>query len=157
MSTAPERVVVIGVGNALGGDDAAGLLVARRVRERIAGIDVVEHEGDSTGLVELLDGAGGAVIVDALRSGSPPGTVRRFDAGAAPLPVRLRGSTSTHAVGLADAIELARTLGRLPARLVVIGIEGERFTAGAAHTPAVEGGIAAATAAVLAELTALRQ
>ena len=157
MSTAPERVVVIGVGNALGGDDAAGLLVARRVRERIAGIDVVEHEGDSTGLVELLDGAGGAVIVDALRSGSPPGTVRRFDAGAAPLPIRLRGSTSTHAVGLADAIELARTLGRLPARLVVIGIEGERFTAGAAHTPAVEGGIAAATAAVLAELTVLRR
>ncbi len=157
MSTAPERVVVIGVGNALGGDDAAGLLVARRVRERVAGIDVVEHEGDPTGLVELLDGAGGAVIVDALRSGSPPGTVRRFDAGAAPLPVRLRGSTSTHAVGLADAIELARTLGRLPARLVVIGIEGERFTAGAAHTPAVEAGIAAATAAVLAELTALRR
>jgi hydrogenase maturation protease len=45
---------------------------------------------------------------------------------------------STHALGVAEAIELARALGRLPARLEVYAIEGARFTAGAGLSPAVE-------------------
>jgi hydrogenase maturation protease len=62
--------------------------------------------------------------------------VHRFDATDRPLPVEL-GSASTHALGLAAAIELARELGRLPRRLVVYGIEGERFELGEGLTPAV--------------------
>jgi hydrogenase maturation protease len=46
--------------------------------------------------------------------------------------------TSTHALGVPEAIELARALGRLPARLEVYAIEGARFTAGAELSPAVE-------------------
>ena len=72
-----------------------------------------------------------AVIVDAVRSGAPTGTIHRFDAGAGPLPASLRGVASTHHVGLAEALELARALGRLPARTTVYGIEGISFDAGA--------------------------
>ncbi|MGA8805322.1 MAG: hypothetical protein WB866_11580, partial [Solirubrobacterales bacterium] len=46
--------------------------------------------------------------------------------------------SSTHALGVADAVELARELDRLPARLAVYGIEGENFEAGEGLTPAVE-------------------
>ena len=88
-------------------------------------------------MLEIWDGAALAVVVDAVSSGAEPGTVHRFDAVAAPLPARLRTSTSTHAVGLTEAIELARALGRLPDRLIVYGIESGRFEAGAALTPAV--------------------
>ena len=103
--TAP---LVIGVGNPWRGDDGAGIEVARRVGG-------IAFEGDGTGLVELWAGAEDAVVVDAAASGAAPGTVHRFDAAAGPLPARSLRS-STHHFGVADAIELARALDRLPPR-----------------------------------------
>jgi len=136
---------VIGVGNAARGDDAAGLLAARAVGG-------VELEGDPSALLDLFDGLDSAVVVDAVRSGAAAGTVQRFDAAGGPLPTAIRSSTSTHLVGIADAIELARALDRLPPRVTVYAIEGERFDLGAPVSPAV----AAAVDAVVAELTAAR-
>ena len=135
--------LVIGIGNAARGDDAAGLIAARR-------LGGLEHEGDPLGLLDVWDGVGLAVVIDAVSSGAEPGTIHRFDAAAAPLPALLRTSTSTHAVGLAEAIELARSLGRLPDRLIVYGIEGERFEAGTDLTPAVAAGTDAVETAVRA-------
>jgi hydrogenase maturation protease len=131
---------VIGVGNAARGDDAAGLIAARR-------LGGIEHEADPLALLDVWDGAESVVVIDAVRSGAAPGTIHRFDA-TEPLPAALRSSTSTHAVGLAETIELARALGRLPERLIVYGIEGERFEAGADLTPAVAAGIDAAVRAI---------
>jgi hydrogenase maturation protease len=56
--------------------------------------------------------------------------VHRYDAGEGPLPAQVFRS-STHAFGVGDAVELSRALGRLPARLVVYGVEGSSFAAGA--------------------------
>ena len=75
--------------------------------------------------------------MDAVSTGAEPGTLHRFDATAEPLPAELFRS-STHALGVADAVELARELDRLPARLAVYGIEGENFETGEGLTPAVE-------------------
>jgi hydrogenase maturation protease len=121
--------LVIGVGNPWRGDDAAGLAVA------VAAHGLC-HEGDATGLIDRWGGAQDVVIADAAASGAPAGTVRRFDARAQPLPARTLRS-STHAFGVADAIELARSLDRLPDLVVVYAIEGADFTAGAALTPEV--------------------
>jgi hydrogenase maturation protease len=144
MSSEPNpRVVVIGIGNAARGDDAAGLIAARR-------LGGLEHEGDPVGLLDAWAGAGVAVVIDAVRSGAEPGTVHRFDGGRTPLPARLRSSSSTHAIGLAEAIELGRALERLPARLIVYGIEGRCFEAGAPLTPAVAAAVDAVSAAVRA-------
>ena len=68
-----------------------------------------------------------------------------------PLPATFAGR-STHAFTVAQAIELARSLGRLPARLVVVGIEGRSFEAGAALGPAVAAAIEPAAERVLALL-----
>ena len=121
--------MVIGVGNRWAGDDGAGLAVARRLGGR-------ELEGDPSALIDLWAEADDAVVVDAAASGAPPGTIRRFDARSGPLPARCLRS-STHAFGVADAIELARALGRLPARLDVYAIEGERFASGEGLSAAV--------------------
>ena len=110
-------MILIGVGNGWRGDDGAGLALARRVRERApSGVEVREVEGDATALMDAWSGAEHVVVVDAAQSEAAPGTVRRFDAGAAALPVRALRS-STHAFGVSDAVELARALGRLPDRL----------------------------------------
>ena len=131
-------MIVIGVGNAWRGDDGAGLAVARRVRELApAGVEVREVEGEATALMDAWSGDDRVVVVDAAQSGAAPGTVRRFDARTSPLPARFLRS-STHAFGVADAIELARSLGRLPAVLEVYAIEGATFVAGDRLTPPVE-------------------
>ena len=135
-------MILIGVGNGWRGDDGAGLAVARRVRELApAGVEVREVEGDATALVDVWWGAGHVVVVDAAQSGAAPGTVRRFDVGSQPLPARSLRS-STHAFGVADAVELARSLDRLPGRLDVYAIEGVSFVAGDSLSPSVERAVA---------------
>jgi hydrogenase maturation protease len=144
-------VRVIGIGNPLRGDDAIGLLVARRVRE-LAGpeVDVIELEGEPSRLIDGWQGVRLAVVVDAVRSGATEGSVIRFDATADPLPLSL-SVTSTHALGLGDAIEIARSLDLLPTRLIVYAIEGTRFQAGAEVSPAVAAVVEAVAADVVRE------
>jgi hydrogenase maturation protease len=124
-------VLVIGVGNELRGDDAAGIEVARRLREsgRAGGVDVEDEQSDPTALIERWRGRAAVVLIDAV-PGDAPGAVHRFDASSGPLPKKRWGSSSTHAVGLEETIVLARTLGQLPARVIVYAIEGRRFGAG---------------------------
>lgn len=144
---------MIGVGNSLRHDDAAGLEIARRLRARTqgTGVAVHEHEGEALGLLDIWEGADAVVLVDALRTGATAGTIHRIDATSAPIPVRLRGSSSTHAIGVGEAIELARTLHRLPARVVLFAVEGRRFCAGSGLSPEVEAVTEALLDAVLLE------
>jgi hydrogenase maturation protease len=143
---------VIGVGNALRGDDAVGLAVAERLRGLVPeGVEVLEVEQEPTRLLDAWEGADLAVVVDAAQSGAEPGTVRRFDASGEGVPARVFRS-STHAFGVGDAVELGRALGRLPARVVVYGVEGADFTAGAPLSEAAAGAADEVAQAVLAEL-----
>ncbi len=148
----PKRLI-IGVGNDYRGDDAAGLLAARRLMEfTFGGARVVEAEGEASGLMELWEGAEEVIIIDAVVSGGEAGAVYRFDAAAAPLPRELFASCSTHSFSLAEAVELARALGRLPKKLVVFGIEGRNFETGAGVSAEVERGIERAAGMILGEI-----
>jgi hydrogenase maturation protease len=118
------RRIVLGIGNLDRGDDAAGPVVAQILREReLDDVELSEHDGEAISLPAQLERASIAVIVDACSAGSPPGTVRRFDAAVSPLPQE-RFGLSTHGMGLPEAIELARVLRRLPARCIVYAVEG---------------------------------
>jgi hydrogenase maturation protease len=136
------RTLLIGVGNAWRCDDAAGLAVARLLRGTLPeGVEVLECEGEPSALIDAWEGAQTLWLVDAVSSGAPPGTVRRLDASTGELPAELF-RTSTHHLGLAEAVELARALGRLPERTIVYGIEGESFDVGDELTPEVESAVA---------------
>ena len=144
--------LVIGIGNPDRGDDAAGLAVARRVRAAAARRDVpvIELIGDQLALLDAWDGVKDVYIIDAVCSGGGPGTVYTFN-GAQPLEARFR-HRGTHTFSLADVIELARALGRLPARLTGFGIEGATFEPGAPLSPEAEAAVEAVTVLLLREL-----
>jgi hydrogenase maturation protease len=146
----PRGLRIVGLGNALRGDDAVGLVVVRRLCELLPAADVIEQSGEPADLLETLgDGVEAVVLVDAVSSGAPPGEVHRLDASEVALP--FAASASTHGLGLAETIELCRALGRLPARLLVYGIEGRAFELGAPLSPEV----GRAAVAVTAELRQL--
>lgn len=126
--------LVLGIGNDWRSDDAAGLEVARRLRA--AGLRAVAWERDPWNLLDAWEREPVVILVDAVSSGAAGGTVHRLEAGAGALPARLfRGST--HHASVAEAVELGRCLGRLPARVEFIGLEGRRFEAGVGLTPEV--------------------
>ncbi len=127
--------LVIGVGNRDRGDDAVGPVVAERLAAR--GIDAVEHSHDGAALLDAWAGRGTVVLVDAMRSGVEPGTIRRFDASRERLPKGAFG-VSSHLFGPLEAVETARALGRLPPILIVFGIEGGSYRFGEPLSPAVE-------------------
>lgn len=122
--------LAIGIGNTDRGDDGAGISVVRRLR----GWRTMELD-DSTGLIDAWAGEEDVIVIDAMQSGRPAGAVIGMDA--ADEALNAGRFVSSHAIGLADIIELARALGRLPARLTVYGIEAERLDHGDPITPAV--------------------
>lgn len=121
---------LIGVGNRFRRDDAAALEVVRRLRlAHPPGVRLIEQKGEPASLIEAWSSVDEALVVDAISSGAAPGRLHRFDVTDAPLPAEVF-NPSTHAVGLPEAVELARELGRLPGRLIVYAIEGENFEVG---------------------------
>ncbi len=147
-------MLLIGIGNAFGRDDGVGLKVAESFLGR-PGLKVVSHHGEGTELMQLWQGHDAVVLVDACSSGHAPGTVMRFDVTADGLPPAYVGFSSSHQVGVPEAIELSRTLGSLPRWVVIVAIEGDDFTPGVGLTPAVEGACEEARAMVERELAAL--
>ncbi len=131
MNSRPEPpILVLGLGNAYRGDDGVGRVVARRLREaEPPGVAVRELSGEGASLMEAWQGAEAVILVDAVQSGDVAGTIHRFDAHEQGIPLRFF-HYSTHAFSVAEAVELARVLGRLPPRLLLFGIEGKNFADG---------------------------
>ncbi|MDZ4856866.1 MAG: hydrogenase maturation protease [Nitrospirota bacterium] len=134
-------VLVIGVGNAWRGDDAVGLQAARRLRVSLGpSVEVIDAEGDGLAILDLMEGIDHVILIDAVKGGGQPGTTVRLD-----LSVGSRWGTvvpcSTHAMGIADAIDLARALGRLPKQIILYGIEIESVESGAPISDAVREGL----------------
>ena len=130
--------VIFGCGTPIRGDDAAGLRVAQRLRS--LGIDARDHSGDGLALLEAWRGLDSVILIDAVVTGRPPGEISVWDGGGAPVSGDLRRASS-HFFGLAEAIQLARILGRLPSRLTLYGIEASRFDAGSPPSLPVEAAI----------------
>jgi hydrogenase maturation protease len=144
--------LVIGLGNEHRGDDRSGLDVVRALRPRLKGRARVEEcLSEGLALLDVWCDADRVLVVDAVRSGAPPGTVHRFEPGDGSL-AGFRTGTSTHGLSLAEACALAKGLGRLPRHLVIYGIEAENFEVGSGLSPPVARGVEEATARILEEL-----
>jgi hydrogenase maturation protease len=153
--------LVIGLGSPDRGDDAVGAAVARAVAALRPELEIVEHE-DPTALLDLWARHSPVVVVDAVRSGAVAGTLHWLETGATGPPLGAgawtsSGHGSTHAFGLAEMVELGRALGRLPDRLVVVGVEAETFDHGAPLSPQVAAAVPVATEAVCTALSPVRR
>ncbi len=134
-------LLFLGIGNLHRGDDGVGPFLAARLSENktlaAKGVRVLDHSGEGASLIEDWSGADKVVIVDAMKSGAKHGTVRRF----APIDETLSSGVfrySSHLFGLAEAVEMARRLGKLPKEMIIFGVEGKNFDFGAPLSKSVE-------------------
>jgi len=139
--------VVIGVGNEFRRDDGAGPAVIARLRalqpddHGLSRVTLAVSDGEPGRLIDLWQGARLAVVIDAVRdTASPPGHTSRLAPDA--LASAADGAASSHRIGLGDTVELARVLGRLPARLTVLTVVGRDFGLGAGLTAEVAAAVA---------------
>ena len=158
------RVLLIGIGDELRGDDGAGIELVRRLYAD-GGCDrlhCIERSGEATELLEAWRGWSRVIVVDAMRSGAAPGTLARLEitsqrpegtsqrpeGTSEPLTGLARGA-STHALGLADAVELGRVLESLPAHLILHAVEAVLLEAGSPLSTEVRQALPALEKAVL--------
>lgn len=137
MSSGPIKV--FGIGHPWRRDDGAGRIAVRRLLAlpskggALANAEIVEIESP----LEMLHAWAGTehvVIIDAVSSGAPPGTLHIVHSAQGDF----NQGTSTHGFGVFEALAIARNLGQLPQRVEIYGIEGQDFGHGEGLTPEVE-------------------
>jgi len=137
------RLRIVGIGSPAG-DDQAGWLVVQALASgplaqrcppdtRLAALDRPGAQ-----LIGQLEGADVAVLIDAVRSGAAPGTIHRVEA---PALAQADWPVSSHSLGVAGALALARALGALPARVLIYGIEIDSAATGRAPSEAVRAAV----------------
>jgi len=148
--TGTSDMLIIGCGNLQRGDDGAGVIAAERLRS--LGIAAEFCVGEASELIGAWSGADDVIVIDAVLTGVPVGTVHVWDSRH-PLEYG-KSSGSTHGLGVAEAIELARAINCLPERLRVYGIEGKSFEIGSGVSPEVERAVHEVVTRIAAEVKA---
>ncbi len=129
------KVAVIGVGQSLRGDDAAGLVAVHQWREGYPEtaarpeVRVETNELPGLALLDLIEGAEAAVLVDAVQTSTAPGTIHLLDQEE--LSAFASDAKSAHGWGVAETLNMGRLLGKIENTSIrLIGIEAEQMTLG---------------------------
>lgn len=154
-------VAVIGVGRGFRGDDSAGLEAVRRwqhlqpVTSQRQDIRVARVEEPGLELLDLLEGMDAAILVDAVITGAPPGTLRVVSPD--DLAEIRAAPASAHGWGVAEALMLGRTLDPRAAdiEIRILGIEAARTEMGTGLSPEVEAALPRACETIQIEVTGL--
>lgn len=142
----PMNIIVIGIGQSLRGDDAAGLEAVRLWQEKYpqtaqtVRVELAELPG--LVLLDLLKGMDAAILVDAVHASAPAGTLVRL--GLDDLAAFTPGTGSAHGWGVAETLHLGRSLHPwlTDMRVTLIGIVGEQFAIGAGLSSRVRAALA---------------
>jgi len=135
---ATGMTVVLGLGNPYLGDDGVGIAVAKELQRRNLGEGTLvrAHQTFDLWLLSEYSGASRLIIVDAVMSGSAPGTVTEYEV--APRQGQLSSLPGLHSLELHDLVDFAGRMGLLSCPVTVIGIEPKDCKLGEGLSPEVE-------------------
>jgi len=138
----PVRLLILGLGNVLCGDDGLGAVVVDRLTERYEipeGMSVLDGGTLGLSLLPHIEDAERVILVDAINAEAPPGSFVRLDGD--DVGPAVAGRLSVHQVGVADLLDAARWRGRLPEELVLLGLVPETLEVGVTLSARVEEGL----------------
>ena len=132
------RAVVLGIGNTILTDEAAGVRAVEalergwKLPENVLAID-----GGTSGMemIEDLSNLDFLVVLDVVKAGVPPGTVVKFAGD--DIPVFFRRKLSPHQIGLPDVLASLELLDALPKEIIVLGVELISLELGMEMTPTI--------------------
>jgi hydrogenase maturation protease len=150
------RVLVLALGNVLLADDGLGADALTRVERDYRIPEGVRLEDGGTlglALLGLIAESEHVILVDAVETGAPPGTLVRLD-GADVLDA-VRDRLSPHQVGVADLLNAARLIERYPSSVILLGLTPGDIGLAVVRSPAVSEGLEGLAAAVVREVRGL--
>ncbi|HEY5730096.1 MAG TPA: hydrogenase maturation protease [Anaerolineales bacterium] len=154
------RVVVIGIGQSLRGDDAAGLEAVRQWRDKFPetanrhGVRIESFELPGLSLLDAMEDADAAIMVDAIQSHASAGTIHRLDEK--DLSTFTLDAKSAHGWGVAETLEMGRLIGKIDRVTIrLIGIEAEKVNPGTSLSQSVQARLPAACRAIQEEVLAI--
>ena len=138
-----ERITVLGVGNTLRMDEGVGVHAVRTLGQRHRGdmpeVDFLDGGTLGLNLLPYVEEAAALLILDAVDSGSPPGTVIELSGNSIPKYSGIK--LSEHQVTLQEVLGLALIRGHLPARMILIGIQPADLATGDSLSPTAAGAL----------------
>jgi hydrogenase maturation protease len=149
-----RETIVLGLGNLVHSDDGAGVHAIHALQrdERVpAGVTLIDGGTQGMALLPHISNACRLLVLDAVDTSEPPGTLVRFEGQA----LRgLPGKASVHQLGFADLMAAMSLLGESPAEMVVLGVQPETTEWGAELSGPVEKALPGLVDCVVAQLRA---
>jgi hydrogenase maturation protease len=137
-----KKIKILGIGQSMRGDDEVGLEIVRRwldshIADFPGSIEAEILESPGLTLLGEIAGLDAAILVDAVQSGAPPGTLHQLSED--DLLNFGEGTGSAHGWGAAETLSLGRQLAPedLPEKIILIGVEAVQFELGEGLSPAV--------------------
>lgn len=155
MTCETRRTLVVGLGNPLMADDGVGLAALARLDDQYdLPPSVTLTDGGTWGMMLLpaIEEADELLLLDAVRSASPPGTLVRL--GREELPRYFSLKISPHQIDLREVLAVADLRGKLPPRLAVVGVEPEVVEMRHSLSPSVEARLGDLVEAAVRQLAA---
>jgi hydrogenase maturation protease len=148
-----DKIVVLGMGNVLRRDEGLGVRALQRLQERFDVPPTVELvDGGTLGLelISYLDQAQRLIVLDAILTDGPPGTLACLTANEVPAFLGIK--SSQHEVGLSDLLAVEQLRGNMPDEIVVLGLHPETIELGWELSHAVEAQLDKLVDATIAQL-----
>ena len=132
-----NKMVVLGLGNPLFQDEGLGIhfvhqLMQEEIDERV---ELIDGGTDALALLGVVEEAEYLLIIDAIDGEQPPGSIQQISGEN--IPRLVAGRVSAHQIGFQEVLALASLRGRLPAHIVLIGVQPQSLDWGTELSPPV--------------------
>ena len=132
------RAVVLGIGNTILTDEAAGVRAVELLEQRYQiPDDVLVIDGGTSGMemIEDLSDLDFLIVIDVVKTGAAPGTVVKIAGDE--IPAFFRRKLSPHQIALPDVLASLELLDAMPKEIVVLGVEPISLELGMEMTPTI--------------------
>ena len=146
--------LVLGVGNLLLSDEGLGIHAVQRLEKSGAlpkDVELVDGGTAGLGLLYYIEGVETLVIIDAVETGGPPGTIKRIAGDQIPAYMALK--VSPHEITLPDFFAAAKLRDLYPQEVVVWGMQPASLEVGVELSPEVESKMGELLGCITAEFT----
>ena len=149
------RAVVLGIGNTILTDEAAGVRAVELLEQGYQiPEDVLVIDGGTSGMemIEDLSDLDFLIVIDVVKTGAAPGTVVKIAGDE--IPVFFRRKLSPHQIALPDVLASLELLDAMPKEIVVLGVEPISLELGMEMTPTIAEQVPVLVEMAVAELRA---
>ena len=149
------RAVVLGIGNTILTDEAAGVRSVELLEQRYQVPDnVLVIDGGTSGMemIEDLSDLDFLIVIDVVKTGAAPGTVVKIAGDE--IPVFFRRKLSPHPIALPDVLASLELLDAMPKEIIVLGVEPISLELGMEMTPTIAEQVPVLVEMAVAELRA---